>query len=207
MQLARATLALLSMTSTFAVAGCGGSAAAVRVTSPFTAEHATAFENGIDYIDDPSILEGQWLRSWEEEIDRRVSLSDAIALITVTTLRQDVDLDRRSTYRLIAHVDRQRHGEVPDDLALVVRQGDAGFPSVDGDESRILNQRFVLFVKWADQDGRVVARWHLSPAAERIVRRVNTLIERRHTPEEERRRVIVREHEHGDGTSSGSSDE
>jgi hypothetical protein len=176
-------------------AGCGGPAVqAIRVTSPFTEEHETAFENGVDYIDDPSILEGSWLHSWEDDIDRRVSLADAVVFVTITTFREDVDLERRKTYRLVARVDRRRHGEVPDEIVLVVRQGEIGFGTVDENHGRLLNQRFVAFLKWVDDGGQVVARWHLSPAAERVVRRVNTLVERRHTPTEERRRVIVREH-------------
>jgi hypothetical protein len=174
------------------VAGaCGGSAQQIRVTSPFTEEHATAFENGVDYIDNPTVLQGSWRASWEDDIDRRVSLADAIALVTVTTLRHDVDLDRRETYRLIAHVDQRRYGVSPDEVALTVRQGDAGFDTVRGNEGRLLNQRFVAFLKWVEEEGRVVARWHLSPASERVVRRVGSLLDRR-LPSGERRRVIVR---------------
>jgi hypothetical protein len=182
-----------------AVAACGGTTMQqLHVSGPFTEEHQAAFENGIDYIEDPTILEGSWLTSWEDEINRRVTLSDAIALVTVTTLRQDLDLDRRSTYRLIVHVDRRRHGDVPDEVVLVVRQADAGFGTVDGNDGRILNQRFVAFLKWVDDNGRIAARWHLSPAGDRVVRRVNSLVERLRTPAAERRRVIVREHTSGD---------
>lgn len=189
-----------------AVAGCGPAAPPIVVTGPFTAEHEAAFENGVDYIDDPTILEGSWLRTWENDVDRRVQLADAVALVTITTLRQDVDLDRHETYRLIAHVDRERHGDLPDEVTFVVRYDQAGFGTVRGNEERILNQRFVAFIKWVDQDGQIVARWHLAPASERVVRRVNTLIERVHTPDEERRRVIVRE-SGSEGTSGDEDDE
>ena len=197
--LSPAFLALALWSSAAVLAGCGGAAAQMQVTSPFTEEHETAFENGVDFIDDPSILEGAYLTSWEDDIDRRVSLADAVALVTVTTYREDVDLDRRLTYHLITVVDRERHGSVPAELSLTVRQGERGFNSVRGNSARLLNQHFVLFLKWADDGGRVVARWHLSPATDRILRRVNSLIERTHTPEDDRRRVIVTDHRGHDG--------
>ncbi|MDQ3036866.1 MAG: hypothetical protein M3Y87_31020 [Myxococcota bacterium] len=187
-------------------AGCGGDAApAVQVTGPFTDEHAVAFENGLDLIENPTSLEGAWLRDWEEDIDRRVSLADAIALVEISTVRTDVDLDRRETFRLVARVRRERHGELPDEVTLVTRPTDPGYASIRSNQQRVLNQQFVLFLKWAEEDGQVVARWHLSPAADRVVRRVNSLAERRHTPVEERRRVIVRES--GVESSGGETDD
>jgi hypothetical protein len=187
------------------LAACGPGAQPIVVTGPFTAEHETAFENGVDYIADPTILEGPWLTSWEEDVDRRVQLSDAIAFVTVTTIRQDVDLDRHETLRLVARVDRERHGSVPDELSFVVRQGQPGFGTVTGNDGRILNQRFVAFIKWAEESGQVVARWHLSPASERVVRRVNTIVERVHTAPDERRTIIVRES--GSESSGGETEE
>lgn len=210
-QRARATALLLALAvaPSAPIAGCGGTSAPQRtVTGPFSAEHAAVFENGVDYIADPTRIDGSWLREWEQEIDARVSLADAIGLVTITTLRTDVDLDRRETLRLVAHVDRERHGDLPDELTLVVRPGQPGYSTVHGNDRRILDQRFVLFVKWAEEDGTIVPRWHLSPAAERVVRRVNTLVERRHTPVGERRRVIVREHDvEGGGADDGEDDE
>lgn len=188
-------LALAGVILIAGASGCGGPGTPeIVVTGPFTDEHAVAFDNAVDYFADPSQLEGGWRRDWEEDVDRRVSLADAIGVVEVTTVRTDVDLDRRETYRLLSRVIRERHGDLPDELTLTVRQSDPGYGTVHGNDARILNQRFIAFVKWADEDGRVVPRWHLSPASDAVIRRVNTLIERRHTPAAERRRVIIREH-------------
>lgn len=144
---ARALLVVVLLVPVIAgAAGCGAAAPPIQVTGPFTDEHALAFENGLDLIENPTSLEGAWLREWEEEIDRRVSLSDAIALVEIRTLRTDVDLDRRETYRLVAHVTRQRHGELPDEVTLITRQRDPGYSTVRGNADRVLNAQFVLFL-------------------------------------------------------------
>ncbi|MFN9813844.1 MAG: hypothetical protein ACK6CU_29885 [Deltaproteobacteria bacterium] len=175
--------------------GCGSSAPRI-VATPMTQSQSVVFENGVDYIDDPTLLEGGWLETWEQEIELRARSSDIVAYVRVTTMRTDTDLERRETHRLVAHIDSVRFGQPPgDDLELVVREGDAGFDTVHEQEQRILNQRFVAFVKWtqAGPGDPIVARWHLSPASERIVRRVNALIDARNGPTEDRRRVIVHE--------------
>ena len=66
----------------FALAGCGASGPIQRDITPFTAEHEPAFENGLDMVRDPEALGGAWLRTWEEDIDRRVTLADVVALVT-----------------------------------------------------------------------------------------------------------------------------
>jgi len=175
------------------LAACGSAAPRVVVT-PMTAAQEPLFENGVDFIDDPSLLEGSWLETWEQEIDARVAASDLMAYVRITTLHTDSDLERRETHRLLAHIDSLRHGINPgEDVELVARAGEGGFDTVRNNDARILNQRFVVFVRWtqADEDAPLVARWHLSPASERVVRRVNSLIEARRAPTEDRRRVIV----------------
>lgn len=191
---ARTTGAIaFALTSSWSYAACGSSAPRIVVT-PMTAAQEVVFDNGVDFIDDPTLLEGSWLETWEQEIDARVTGSDVVAYVRITTMRTDVDLERRETHRLVAHIDSLRHGAVEgDDVELVAREGEVGFPTVDGNERRILNQRFVAFLRWtqADPQAPIVPRWHLSPASERIVRRVNSLVEARHAPTEDRRRIIV----------------
>src|SRR5262245_21455037 len=76
--------------------GCGGPRETVmRVTSPFTADLAPVFDNGLDLVRDPRVLEGQWLETWEDDLDRRIASSDVVAVVTVRTLRTDVDLEQR----------------------------------------------------------------------------------------------------------------
>lgn len=177
-----------------ALSGCGASAATIVVT-PMTADDEIAFENGLDFIDDPTLLEGSWLDSWQQDIERRVQLSDAIALIRVATVRTDTDLEHRDTYRLLATVEQVRIGTgVPDEITLVAREGDPGFGTIQENDERVLNQRFIVYLRWTrNEAGTLIPRWHLSPAGERVIARVNTLVELRRTAPDDRRRVIVRQ--------------
>lgn len=175
------------------VASCGASAPRI-VATPMTEAEVVVFENGVDYIDDPTLLEGNWLETWDREIELRVRSADVVAYVRITTMRTDTDLEHRNTHRLIAHLDSVRFGEPgTEDIELVVREDDPGFDTVHEQDRRILNQRFVAFVRWSQSsaDAPIVARWHLAPASERIVRRVNSLVDLRRAPTEDRRRIIV----------------
>ena len=177
-----------------AASGCG-STSARTVARPMTAEQAAVYDNGIDYVDNPALLEGPWLATWEREIDQRVTEADAVSYVTISTIRTDADLEHRETFRLTAHSDSIRYGTIDEDVVIVSARSDAGFETVRGNDTRILNNRFVLFLRWAQADASspLVARWHLSPASEFIVRRVNSLVDARHGDRTERRRVIIRE--------------
>ncbi len=189
-------LALLSA-SPLGVAGCGSSAPQV-VVSPMTPESEAAFENGIDFIDDPSLLEGSWLDNWESDVEHRVSLADAVAIVHITTVRRDTDLERHDTYHLVAAVDNVRFGTLDGEVSLAARQGEGGFGTIDGNDDRLLTppadhpDHFILYLRWTTgDDGGLVARWHISPAGTSVVQRVNSLIELRRQAGEERRRIIV----------------
>lgn len=193
--------------SGIALSGCGAAAPEVVVT-PMTPEHEVAFENGVDFIDDPRLLEGSWLDTWESEVEHRVTLSDAIAVVRITTVRHDTDLEHHDSYHLVATVVSVRYGTLSGEVSLGTRQGEVGFGTVAGNDERILTppadhpDHFILFLKWTrDESGSLVARWHLSPAGTAVVQRVNSLIELRRRDSEERRRIIVHT------TTSGGDDE
>lgn len=184
--------------------GCGGpQEPTVTEIEPFTERHEAVFENGVDMVRDPEALGGTWLRSWEDELDRRVSLADIVALVTIRTLREDVDLDRRQTYRLVADPSRVYLGEdqVGDEgLTLSVAEGEGGYGTVANNERRLLDAQFFAFVKWQrdPENGELVPRWHLSPATDQVASRVRALLERRRDVVEDdgtRRRVIIHRNE------------
>lgn len=193
----------LALVGVAALPGCGGPALPPIVYTPMTDADELAFENGADFVDDPTLLEGNWLEEWEQSIAERCDRADAVAVITIMHLQTSTDLERRESYRLVGHVDLTRFGTVASELSLIVREGEDGYQSIRGAEGRLLNQQFIAFVRWVEGDNGPVPRWHLSPATERVSRRVNTLLESRR-PDEDRRRVIV--HDRRDGRSSDDDD-
>lgn len=166
------------------------------MTSPFTAEHAAVFDDGLDLVGDPRMLEGAWIETWERDLDLRVSAADVVALVTVRALRTDIDLEQRQTYRLVTHVDRTFLGQVSEDLTLSVVEGQGGFGFIRSNERRLLDEQYIAFVKWFDDAGTVRARWHLAPATEPVALRVRDLLRSRRDVrpvETVRRRVIIRD--------------
>ena len=176
---------------------CGGSSEGQRPAHvpALSAEDRALFEDGIDFVADPEVLEGRWRDDWSRELDQRVRRSDIVARVTINTVRTDTDLDRRVTLRLLPEADHTYVGTFPEDLALLSREGEPGFGTVEGNERRILNHPFILFLKWdqPDADQNVVPRWHLSPAEEPVVQRTEYLLERRRGHDRDRgeRRVHI----------------
>lgn len=165
-----------------ALGGCGGTTMVAGANAaPFTAETRALFEDGVDFVADPEVLDGQWRENWARELDERVSEADIVARVTVHTVRTDTDLDRRTTYRLLVNEDQGYLGALPSDIQLTTDEAAPGFGTVSGNERRILNQPFVLFLKWERPLGATesIARWHLSPATEPVVLRTEFLLERR----------------------------
>jgi len=190
-------LAAVLLASGLLVCGCGSATPQVVVT-PMTPEGETVFENGVDFIDDPSLLEGSWLDNWESDIEHRVTLADAVAIVRVTTVRRDTDLEHHDTYHLAVVIDNIRFGNIDSELLLSAREGEGGFGTIAGNDDRLLQppaphpDHFILYLKWTrDDDGGLVPRWHLSPAGTAVVQRVNSLIELRRQSTDTRRRVIV----------------
>lgn len=155
---------LLSCSMAGQLASCGGPVQQIQVSSPFTEEHAKYFEDGIDFVQDPTTLDGRWREEWQAEMEKRVELSDLIAHVTVETVRSHWDLDR-TMLQLELSIQKRIHGRAPSGpLSVTVRDGDPGFPSVKSNESRMLKMSYVLFVKWyADDLGQPIPHWHLSP--------------------------------------------
>ena len=161
------------------VAACGSATSPAAVSSPFTSEHTALYDDAVDFVHDPTILDGGWRDDWSHKLSERVGESDGVFLVRVRTVRSDVNPDQEESYRLVAETDAALRGRPPDaEWSLPV--GPAGEASVAGNEERLLDSSFVLFVKYyADEEtGRVLPHWHLSPASDGVVRRVEYLIGR-----------------------------
>jgi len=172
---------------------CGGSQAPTQVaTSPFLDEHEPMFENGIDMVRDPEALGGAWYGTWQDELDARITNADVVALVTVDTLRTDLDLDRNETYRLHATVDNVYLGELGETISLAVRNDEPGYGTVENNQSRLLERRFFAYIKFQDTDDGVRPRWHLSPATEAVALETRRLLAaRRDVQTRGTRRTVV----------------
>jgi hypothetical protein len=191
---------LLGSALALALAGCGGGPTTPPIVyTPLTPEDEVAFDNGADLIEDPTMLEGPALEDWETHIEILCARADAVVVVQITAVQTSLDLERRESFRLTGDVELERFGDVDAQVSLIVRNGEPGYESIRRAEPRLLNQHYLAFIRWVEGDsGSPVARWHLSPAGERVSRRANTLLERRR-PTEDRRRVIVHDHREEDG--------
>ena len=159
-------------------AGCGGRQDRVQTGSEFTEREIALFEDGIDLIDDPKGLEGRWREDWDNDLNDRIASSDVIAYGTVTTLRTDVDLDHRTSYRLVFALEQTLKGEPQQaEFSLLSRGGAPGFATVDRDRERILNRKLVVFLKYA-AGAPPVLHFHLSPPSDIVLSRVQSYQER-----------------------------
>ncbi|MAQ17379.1 MAG: hypothetical protein CMN30_21605 [Sandaracinus sp.] len=169
--------------SALVLSACGATTSNTIPTtgSPLTTEDRMLFDDGADYVGDPAVLEGRWRDDWSRELDERVTNADVVAVVRVDTLRTDTDLERYTTFRVVVTEVDAIVGDLPDDLVLASTEGDGGYSTIDGNESRILNREHVLFLRWEQStpDAPVRARWHLSPHEAPVVDRVEYLAERR----------------------------
>lgn len=156
---------------------CGGSSDSLRV-SDFTEEHAKVFDNSVDFISDPELLEDQARQQWQATLQARSKLSDFIAVAKVSTLVSDVDLEKQTTYRLVSTIVRELFGNGRGkELTFAVKEGAEGYPRVEQNQQRILNQSFIAYVKWTKQEGgQIGQRWHLSPASDNVMSRLNAVL-------------------------------
>lgn len=160
-------LAMLCVSVVFASAGCGG---ATRPSGAvFTAEELMLFGNGADYAQDPDALGGQWKQQWERDQQARVEIADAVAIATVDSVSHDETGGEAPYIRLVLSVTSRLYGTMDEELTLRVEQVDPGYASIDGKQRALLEQSFVLALRWqrlSAESTEVEPRFHLTPATE-----------------------------------------
>jgi len=144
--------------------GCAG-ASSNAPTTDFQPTDVSLFDNAVDLVEAPVIVEGQWSGAFE----RRVGRADLIAVVQVDSLSSDL-VKRRSAYRLTVIVRDRLKGSSSTELVLRVRDDEAGYPSVRVNEDRLLHHPFVAFIKWEADTGssELIAHWHLSPDSDAV---------------------------------------
>ena len=149
--------------------GCAGSASNVSTTA-FRPSDVELFDNAVDLVEVPVIVEGDWSGDFE----RRVGRADVIAVVRVNAISNDF-VNRRWAYRLTAKVRKRLKGTSSRELTLRVSDGERGYDSVRVNEDRLLENPFVVFVKWEGdpETGELIAHWHFSPDTDEVREKVN----------------------------------
>jgi hypothetical protein len=145
---------------------CGGSIPGPAVSSPFTARDRQLFDDGLDLMEDPDSLHGQWRTDWERELTERLDRSDAIVEGDVVSVHEDSDPDKRTSYRVVLNVRNVHRGQLGagvTEVSLMAREGSLGYGSIASNPERVLRLPFVAFMKYVEEPARLVPHFHLTP--------------------------------------------
>ena len=124
--------------------GIGCAAASSSIPAPdFRPSDAPLFDNAVDLVEAPVIVEGEWSGAFE----RRVGRADLIAVVRVDSLSSDF-VSRRSSYRLTVRVKNRLKGSSPKELVLRVGDDEPGYETVRVNEDRLLE-----VVSWSSSNG------------------------------------------------------
>jgi hypothetical protein len=182
-----------------ALLACGSAGSAVRPvhpSSPFTDADQQLFEDGVDMVGDPEGLTGRWADEWALEMRDRVQRSDLVALVTVNTMRTDINPQQRTTHWLLAQIGDVLKGKVDgSELALATSQSSRGFESVDQERTGILRRPLLVLGKWAETpEGEVQVHWHLALASTQVVAVVRKHLEDASSASQSQSRTIIERH-------------
>jgi hypothetical protein len=143
---------------------CGGSSpAGAGPEHPLTPQQAALFEDGVDMLEDPSVLQDTWRTDWERETRERIAQSDQIVLGDVTTVRTQEDPGQAVSYYIVISVDRTLLGaDAGSELVLTARESATGYDKLTDERERLLRRSVIAFVKRAKEGEAVVTHFHLS---------------------------------------------
>ena len=172
-------LRLCLMTLALAIGtGCGASRPGPAVSSPFSERDAQLFDDGVDLMEDPDALHGQWRIDWERELTQRLDRSDAIVEGEIISTHVDSDPDQRKSYRVVLTVRKVHRGFLErgaTEVSLTAREGSLGYGSVASNPERILRLPFVAFMKYVEGPTHPVAHFHLTPPSIALRRALSEL--------------------------------
>jgi hypothetical protein len=166
------------------MAGCGGGFTAGRDWDPAT--EATVFDDGIDLIDDPAKLSGEWEFQARQDVDARSNLADMVAVVNILSVQTTKDVDGTEAQRIDARVEKTMYGASPGrTLALKSPSSALGYALITRHEGR-LTGTYIVFLRWFDQgDGTLGHHFHISPASATIFEMVNKHVTARKAQEAE----------------------
>jgi len=144
--------------------GCAGASSNAPAVE-FLPSDVALFDNAVDLVEAPVIVEGEWSGAFEQRVGR----ADLIAVARVDSLSSDL-VKRRSAYRLTVRVKDRLKGSSPRDIVLRVRDDEPGYQTVRVNEDWLLHNPVIAFVKWETdpESTEPIAHWHLSPDSDAV---------------------------------------
>ncbi|QQR89044.1 MAG: hypothetical protein IPJ88_12570 [Myxococcales bacterium] len=148
----------------------------IRASSVFSEQDALSFDGGVDWVADPTLLEGEWYEQWYKELKERVSAADLIVKVTIRVIRSDTDLDGNQPFHLYASPSTTYKGQWSNgDLYFSSDPTLRGYNSIRSGKDNVLKKEFIAFVKWQNSDNRTVARFHLSQSSAKLLATVEEI--------------------------------
>lgn len=154
--------------------GSGAPKRGPRATAPLTAEQAALFNDGVDMLEKPEMLQDAWRQQWADETQRLADNAELVVRGVVTTVRTDKDPDQRTAIDVVLQVEDVLLGEHPGgDLVLRSREGAVGYGSLQEHHERMLRMQMVAFVRHALEDGREVMHFQLVRPSDPVLNAVD----------------------------------
>ncbi len=161
----------------------------IDLGAPWESRETPFFDDGVDLVEDPQSLSGEWGFRQQNWLDGRIQLADSIAIVDIQTIQTKVDATGRQFKSLHIVVAEQLYGKNPTkDVSLQSPETAPGYPLILRHE-RHLQGRFIAFVRWfrtgEDTAEAIGHHFHLSPASEALLAEVKPRI--MHRIQEERK--------------------
>ena len=158
--------------------GCGGGFAAGRPWD--AANEATVFDDGIDVIDDPAKLSGEWAFRARRDLESRSNLADMVAVVTIISVQTMKDVDGVEAHRVDALLKKALYGSSPTkNLVLKSSASALGNALIMRHEGRLTGS-YLVFLRWFEQeDGSLGHHFHLSPSSPAIMEKVQKHVDER----------------------------
>jgi len=158
--------------------GCGGGFAAGRPWD--AAMEATVFDDGIDVVDNPAKLSGEWAFRARRDLEARSNLADMVAVVTIMSVQTMRDVDSNEARRVDARVEKALYGSSPNNNLVLKSSASAlGNALLMRHEGRLTGS-YLVFLRWFEQeDGTIGHHFHLSPSSPEISEQVRKYVRAR----------------------------
>ncbi len=154
----------IAIAVSFGVFGCGGGFATGR---PWNAEaEASVFDDGVDLVDDPAKLSGEWETAAQMALQHRASSADMTAIVDISSIQTTKDVDGTEARRISVDLVELLYGATPEKTITFESAATALGNSLIVRHEQRLDGAFIVFVRWFDRpDGTVGSHFHFSPSS------------------------------------------